>query len=112
MDLLKIYNGGNYAHVSSVYNFCSSSNLIKFIRTFIRQFLKSNNMGLLKIHNGGNNAHAQVSTVINFCWSSNSTKLTRTFHFDDIFRSSIPLLWKKIRVEVFLRIFIDDQKVE
>ena len=66
MDLLKIYNGGNHAHahVSSVYNFCSSSNLIKYIRTFIRQFLKSNNMGLLKIHNGGNNSHAQDSTVI------------------------------------------------
>ena len=65
MSLLKISNGGNYAHaqVSSVYNFCSSSNSTKFIRTFIRQFFKGNNMGLLKIHNGGNYAHAQVSSV-------------------------------------------------
>ena len=72
MDPLKFYNGGNYAHaqVSIVYNFCSSSNRTKFIRTFIRQFLKSNNIN-------GNN----------FSWSSNSTKLTRTFHFDDIFQS-------------------------
>ena len=55
MGLLKIYNGGNYAHAqdSSVYNFCWSSNSTEFIRTFIRQFFKGNNMGLLKIHNGG-----------------------------------------------------------
>ena len=46
-------------------------------------------MGLLKIYNCGNNAHAQDSNGNNFCWSSNSTKLTRTFHFDDIFRSSL-----------------------
>ena len=55
MGLLKIYNGRNYAHaqVSSVCNFCLCSNSTKFIRTFIRQSYKGNNMGLLKIHNGG-----------------------------------------------------------
>ena len=37
-------------------------------------------MGLLKIHNGGNNAHAQDSSAYNFCSSSNSTKLIRTFN--------------------------------
>ena len=31
----------------------------KLIRTFIRQFLKGNSMGPIKIHNGGNYAHAQ-----------------------------------------------------
>ena len=65
MGLLKISNGRNYAHaqVSSVYNFCSSSNSTKFIRTFIRQFLKDNSMGPLKIHTGGNYAHAQDSNA-------------------------------------------------
>ena len=36
-------------------------------------------MGLLKIHYGGNYAHAQVSSVYNFFCSSNSTKFIRTF---------------------------------
>ena len=36
-------------------------------------------MGLLKIYNGGNYAHAQISRIYNFCWSSNSTKLIRLF---------------------------------
>ena len=60
-----------YAHVqlSGVCNFCWSSNSTKFIRTFIRQ---GNNMGLLKIHNGGNYAHAQDFNA------SKSTKLIRT----------------------------------
>ena len=81
MGLLKIHNGRNYAHaqVSSVYNFCCSSNSTKFIRMFNRHFLKGNNMGLLKIHNGGNNADAQDSSAENFCSSSNSTKFIRTF---------------------------------
>ena len=83
MGLLKIHNGGNYAHaqVSSVYNFCCSSNSTKFIRMFNRQFSKGNNMGLLKINNGGNYAQAQYSNAYNFCWSSNSTKLIRTIFF-------------------------------
>ena len=44
MGLLKIHNGGNNADAqdSSADNFCSSSNSTKFIRTFIRQFLKGN----------------------------------------------------------------------
>ena len=44
-------------------------------RTFNRQFLKGNNMGPIKIHNGGNYAHAQYSNAYNFCWSSNSTTI-------------------------------------
>ena len=32
---------------------------LKLIRTFIGQFLKGNSMGPIKIHNGGNYAHAQ-----------------------------------------------------
>ena len=35
-----------------------------------RQFFKGNNMGLLKIHNGGNYAHAQDANAYNLCWSS------------------------------------------
>ena len=66
MRLLKIYNGGNYAHAqdSSVYNFCWSSNSTKFIITFITPFFEGNNMGLLKINNGGNYAHAQDSNLL------------------------------------------------
>ena len=69
MGLLKNHNGRNYAHaqVSSVYNFCCSSNSTKFIRMFNRQFSKGNNMGLLKIHNDGNNANAQDSSACNIC---------------------------------------------
>ena len=64
----------------SVYNFCWSSNSTKFIRTFIIQFFEGNNMGLSKIHNGRNYAHAQVSSVYNFCYGSNSTKFIRMFN--------------------------------
>ena len=71
MGLLKFYNGGSYAHaqVSSAYNFCSSSNSTKLIRTFNSQFLRGYNMGLLKIHNGDNYTHAQTSNAYNFCLS-------------------------------------------
>ena len=31
------------------------------------QFLKGNSMGQIKIHNGGNYAHAQDSNAYNFC---------------------------------------------
>ena len=34
---------------------------LKLIRTFIGQFLKGNRMGPIRIHNGGNYAHAQDS---------------------------------------------------
>ena len=40
---------------------------VKLIRTFIGQFLKRNRMGLIKIQNGGNYAHAQDSNAYNFC---------------------------------------------
>ena len=40
-------------------------------------------MGPIKIHRGGNYAHAQDSNAYNFCYSLNSAKLIRTFigHF-------------------------------
>ena len=44
-----------------------SLNSAKLIRTFIGQFLKGNSMGLIKIHNGGNYAHAQDYNAYNFC---------------------------------------------
>ena len=55
------------------------SNSTKLTRTFISQFLRDYKMGLLKIYNSGNYAHAQDSNAYNFCWSSKTTKLTRTF---------------------------------
>ena len=72
-------------------------------------------MGLLKIHNGGNNAHAQDSTVITSVGVQIQLNLQERFTSmisSDLRCVPIPLLWKKIRVEVFLRIFTDDQKVE
>ena len=45
---------------------------------FIGQFLKGYSIGLIKIHNGGNYAHAQDSNSYNFCLSYNSAKLIRT----------------------------------
>ena len=41
------------------------------LRTFIGQFLNGNIMGTLKIHNGGNYAHAyaQDCNASNFCYS-------------------------------------------
>ena len=33
----------------------------------------------IKIHNGGNYAHAQDLNAYNFCYSENSAKLIRTF---------------------------------
>ena len=44
-------------------------NSAKLIRTFIGQFLQGNSMGPIKIHNGGNYAHAQDSNDYNFCSS-------------------------------------------
>ena len=49
------------------YNFCYSENSAKLIRTFIGQFFKGNSMGPIKIHNGGNCAHAQDSNAYNLC---------------------------------------------
>ena len=34
---------------------------------FIGQFLKGNKIAPIKIHNGGNYAHAQDSNAYNFC---------------------------------------------
>ena len=44
MGLIKIQNGGNYAHAqdSNAYNFCLSYNSAKLIGTIIGQFLKGN----------------------------------------------------------------------
>ena len=50
-------------HIISV----AMKNSAKLIRKFIGQFLKGNNMGPIKIHNGGNYAHAQDSNAYNFC---------------------------------------------
>ena len=36
-------------------------------------------MGPIKIHNGGNYAHAQCFNAYNLCWSQNPAKLIRTF---------------------------------
>ena len=46
MAHIKIHNGGYYAHAQTynAYNFCLSSNSTKFIRTFMGQYLKGNNM--------------------------------------------------------------------
>ena len=46
MTQLKIHNGGYYAHsqTSIDYNFFLSLNSTKFIRTFMGQYLKRNNM--------------------------------------------------------------------
>ena len=41
---------------------------LKFSKTFIGQFLKGNNStGPIKMHNGGNYAHAQDYNAYNFC---------------------------------------------
>ena len=42
-------------------------NSAKLIRTLIGQFLKGNSMEPIKIHKGGNYAHAQYSNAYNFC---------------------------------------------
>ena len=41
-------------------------NSAKHIRTFIRQFLKANCMGPIKIHNGGNYTHVQDYNAYKF----------------------------------------------
>ena len=58
MGLIKIQNGGNYAH---------AQDSAKLIRTFMGQFLKGNSMGPIQIHDGGKYAHAQDSNAYNFC---------------------------------------------
>ena len=65
----KKHNGGCYAHAQTynAYNFCLSWNSTKFIRTFMVQYLKGNNMAQIKIHNGGRYAHAQICNAYNFC---------------------------------------------
>ena len=64
-------NGGYYAHAqtSNAYNFCLSENSTKFIRMFMGQYLKGNNMAQTKTHNGACYAHAQTSNAYNFCLS-------------------------------------------
>ena len=71
MTGIKIRNGGYYAHarIYNAYNFCLSLNSAKFIRTFMRQYLKGNNMAQIKMHNGAYCAHAQTSNSYNFCLS-------------------------------------------
>ena len=51
MTHIKIHNGGYYAYAqtSNAYNFCLSWNSTKFIRTFMGQYLKGNNMAPKKI---------------------------------------------------------------
>ena len=46
MAQIKIHNAGYYAHAqtSNAYNFCLSWNSTKFLRTFMGQYLKGNNM--------------------------------------------------------------------
>ena len=41
--------------------------LITSVRVKIQPNLKGNSMGPIKIHNGGNYAHAQDSNAYNFC---------------------------------------------
>ena len=66
MAQIKIDNGGYYAHAqtSNPYNFCLSRDSTKFTRTFMGQYLKSNNMAQIKIQNGGYYTHAQTFLVI------------------------------------------------
>ena len=54
---------------SNAYNFCLSENSTKFIRMFMGQYLKGNNMAQIKTHNGLCYAHAQTSNAYNFCLS-------------------------------------------
>ena len=54
-----------HAQTSNAYNFCLSQNSTKFIRTFMGQYLKGNNMTQIKNHNGGYYAHAQISNTYN-----------------------------------------------
>ena len=51
---IKIRNSGYYAdaQTSNSYNFSLSLNSTKFIRAFMGQYLKANNMALIKINNG------------------------------------------------------------
>ena len=60
MAQIKIHNGGYYAlaQTSNAYNFCLSWNSTKFIRTFMGQYLKGNNMAPKINHNGVNCACA------------------------------------------------------
>ena len=54
-------------------------NSTKFIRKFMKQYLKVNNMAQNKINNGGYYAHAQASNAYYFSLSQNSTKFIRRF---------------------------------
>ena len=68
MAQIKIHNGGYYGHAqtSNAYNFCLSRKSTKFIRMFMGQYLKCNNMAQIKVHNGGYYAHAQTYNAYNF----------------------------------------------
>ena len=65
---------------------------------FIGQFLKGNIMEPIKIHNGGNYAHAQDSNAYNFCYNP-SHKLLRPMRKMVLFRlatSNVKLLLETI----------------
>ena len=66
MAQINIHNGGYYAHAqaSNAYNFCLSWNSTKFIRTFMWEYLKVNNMAQILNHSGGY-VHAQNSNASN-----------------------------------------------
>ena len=54
-----LHHGGKFSSITThanlnAYNFCLRQNSAELIRTFIGQFFKSNSMGPIKIHNGGN----------------------------------------------------------
>ena len=55
-----------FTQLLNAYNLCSRQNSAKLIG-IIGQFLKGNNMGPIKMHNGGNYAYAQDSNAYNFC---------------------------------------------
>ena len=60
-------------------------------------------MGPIKIHNGGNYAHAQDSNAYNFCYSQNSAKLIGTFIGQFLNGNKIMLI-SSVRVKIQLNL--------